>query len=130
MKRALQAGFALGLLALVFACAAEPSSVEDVAPEQVLALAAAPDGPLLLDVRTPEEYEGGHVPGAVNIPHDQVTGRLAELEPYRDRGVVVYCQSGRRAGMAAEALVEAGLPVRHLDGDMAGWRERNLPIER
>jgi rhodanese-related sulfurtransferase len=114
------------------ACAAPDSgdSTADVAQGEVLELVATPDGPLLLDVRTPGEYASGHVPGAVNIPHADVVARLSELEPYRERGVVLYCQSGRRAGMTTQALQEAGFAnVRHLAGDMQGWKASGLPTE-
>ena len=104
--------------------------MREVAPDEVLALVTREDGPLLLDARTPEEYQSGHVPGAVNIPHDQVATRLDELEPYRTRGVVVYCRSGTRAGMAADALGNAGFTnLAHLDGDMAGWSESGREVE-
>jgi rhodanese-related sulfurtransferase len=115
-----------------FACAAPDSggAANDVTQAEVLELVAAPNGPLLLDVRTPAEYASGHVPGAVNIPHDEVATRLSELEPYRERGVVLYCQSGRRAGMATQALQQAGFEsLRHLEGDMKGWKESGLPTE-
>jgi len=84
----------------------------------------------VLDVRTPEEFEGGHVPGALNVPHDQIERRLAELEPYRDREVVLYCRSGRRAGVASETLAAAGFAhLLHLSGDMSGWRAEGRPVE-
>ena len=86
-----------------------------------------PDAQLILDVRTPEEYREGHVPGAINVPHSQISDRLEELAEYRDRDVVVYCKSGRRAGFAARELSEAGFRVYHLDGDMDGWRSGNHP---
>lgn len=129
MRRLATLGLALSWLVVLAACGTDASGVEDVAPENVLALVSAADGPLLLDVRTSKEFEEGHVPGATNIPHTEVPGRLAELEPYRERGVVVYCRSGGRAGVAAEALTGAGFPVKHLEGDMTGWQERGLPVE-
>jgi rhodanese-related sulfurtransferase len=114
------------------ACGAPDSgdAANDVTQAEVLELVAAPEGPLLLDGRTPGEYASGHVPGAVNVPHDEVVTRLSELEPYRERGVVLYCQSGRRAGMATQSLQEAGFGnVRHLAGDMQAWKASGLPTE-
>jgi len=84
--------------------------------------------PFVLDVRTVEEYVAGHVPGAVNIPHDQVAARLAEVP--KDRDVVLYCRSGRRAGMAGEVLAENGYTrLQHLQGDIVAWQEQQRPLE-
>jgi len=86
---------------------------------------------LLLDVRTPGEFAAGHVPGAINIPHDQLASRLAELPASRDKPLVVYCRTGRRAVLAEEVLRQGGYThVRHLQGDMLGWQAAGRPIER
>lgn len=87
---------------------------------------------LILDVRSPEEYAEGHVPGAINIPHNQLGSRLAEIGSYKDKDVVLYCKSGGRAGIAANTLQAAGFSkLLHLDGDMDGWRSNgNLPIKK
>jgi len=86
---------------------------------------------LLIDVRTPEEFNMGHVPGATNIPYTELAKRLSEVRPHPDNGVVLYCESGRRAGIAEGILREAGLDnIRHLAGDMAAWRKSGLPIEK
>ncbi|MEO6172642.1 MAG: rhodanese-like domain-containing protein [Arenimonas sp.] len=83
--------------------------------------------PLILDVRTPEEYAAGHVPGAILIPHDQVESRIAELgEP---RPVVVYCKSGRRASLAETILEKHGFSVKVLDGSWQAWQAAKLPEE-
>jgi rhodanese-related sulfurtransferase len=90
--------------------------------------ASGDEAPFVLDVRTPEEYVAGHVPGAVNIPYDQVGARLAEVP--KDRTVVLYCRSGKRAGMAAQALAQNGYTkLQHLEGDMPGWIETGRPVE-
>ena len=69
-------------------------------------------------------------PGSTNIPHDELAARLEELESRSDRPIVVYCKSGKRAGMAANVLVDAGYAnVQHLVGDMDGWRASGRPIE-
>ncbi len=86
-------------------------------------------GPLLLDVRTPAEYAAGHVPGARNIPHDQLAQRLGELADARDREVIVYCRTGRRAASAIDTLRRAGFErPAHLRGDFQGWSAGGHPV--
>lgn len=70
--------------------------------------AAIEDGALVIDVRSPAEYDSGHLPGAVNIPHDDVDALKEALGEDRDRSAVLYCGSGRRAGFAIEQLKAAG----------------------
>ncbi|MGY3864873.1 rhodanese-like domain-containing protein [Aeromonas bivalvium] len=78
--------------------------------------------PLLLDVRTPAEFAEGHIPGAINISHDQLRQRLVELGDDRRLPIVVYCRSGRRAILAQTELEKAGFGhVYHLSGDYPGW---------
>lgn len=102
-----------------------------ISPREVLGRLDRDGPPLLLDVRTPEEFASGHVPGAVNIPHDEVGQRSAELAAHRDQEVVVYCEKGPRAAKAAQALADAGFrSIRHLEGDMSGWRAAGLPVEK
>jgi phage shock protein E len=87
------------------------------------------EAPFVLDVRTPEEYASGYVPGAVNIPHDQVASRLAEVP--KDKEVVLYCRSGRRALQAADVLASNGYKdLAHLQGDMIAWVENSRPLAK
>ncbi len=119
--------FAIGLS--VAACTVG-TDASDVAQAQVVAWIDRGTAPLLIDVRTPEEYASGHVPGAVNIPHDQLGSRVNEIEAHRDQEVVVYCERGGRAANAAETLEAAGFTtIRHLSGDMSAWRDAGLPTE-
>lgn len=67
----------------------------------------AGDG-LWVDVRTAGEFGAGHVAGAVNIPYEEITERIGEVAPDRDATIYLYCRSGRRSGIALEALREAG----------------------
>ena len=86
---------------------------------------------LVLDVRTPEEFAAGHVPGAKNIPHDQLPARLSELAGAKDKDLVVYCRSGRRTAIALDTLAKNGFTrAKHLEGDMLKWEENKLPIEK
>lgn len=87
--------------------------------------------PPLIDVRTPEEYRAGHIPGAINIPLQQFQQRFAELSVYRDKEVVMYCESGMRASRGGGWLESQGFQeLRFLDGHMGAWREAGLPTER
>jgi phage shock protein E len=77
-------------------------------------------GARLVDVRTPAEFAAGHIPGATNIPVQELGTRMHELEP-KDRAVVLYCRSGRRSGNAAGMLKGAGFAnIRDL-GSMSRW---------
>lgn len=111
-------------LSLALGCAGGVES-EPITPQELLARG---DAPLVLDVRSDEEFARGHVPGAVNVPYDQVAARIDELGAPRE--VVVYCERGPRASKAAAVLSGVGFAVKHLAGDMSGWREAGLPIER
>lgn len=120
--------YAASLMLLVaLACASPAGDVGEISQDELLA--GRPAGALVLDVRTRAEYAAGHVPGALNIPHDELGARLAELEGVSDRPVVVYCKSGFRAGIASALLTDAGFTqVYHLTGHMSDWQARGRPI--
>lgn len=84
--------------------------------------------PRILDVRTAREFAEGHVPGAVNIPFNEVGARAGELSAPRAARLVVYCGHGPRAWIAARALRRAGFTqLDYLKGHMAAWRRARLP---
>ncbi|MDS4027043.1 MAG: rhodanese-like domain-containing protein [Candidatus Contendobacter sp.] len=64
--------------------------------------------PLIIDVRTADEYRAGHVQAAINIPYDEIASRIAALAPDYDSRIVLYCRSGHRAGIAEQALRQMG----------------------
>ena len=77
-------------------------------------------GARLLDVRSPDEYAGGHLPGAINVPVQEIEGRLAEVGP-RDGELVLYCRSGHRSSRATELLRRHGFTKVHDLGPMTAW---------
>ena len=109
--------------------ASASASIPLISPQALLERQARGDASLfVLDVRTPKEYAAGHVPGAVNVPYDEVASHLAEIP--KDKDVVLYCQSGRRAGLAAEVLGANGYTkLEHLQGDMQAWLKDGRPVE-
>lgn len=82
----------------------------------------------IIDVRSVEEFNDGHVKGALNIPHDQINENISVLESLKDKTLVVYCRSGRRAGLFEKALSEKGFKLKHLEGDYLAWSEKQLPL--
>ena len=72
---------------------------------------------LVIDVRSPEEYAEGHVKFAVNMPLDTLKDRLGELEPWKDKTLILYCNSGKKSGEAAKLLSDNGFKdLRNADG--------------
>ncbi len=79
-------------------------------------------GALLLDVRTAEEFEAGHISGAVNAPVQDLALLIPNLPAKKDQDVVVYCQSGSRSANAASMLRSAGFTKVHDLGARSNWR--------
>jgi len=107
------------------ACA--PNEASSALPDRdpKLAHQLVDKGALLLDVRTREEFEKGHLGGAVLVPHTELEGRLDEVAKQVDgkssHPIVVYCRSGKRAGTAKEILLKAGYTQVTNLGGMSDW---------
>ena len=92
---------ALWLIAPVFAGSGDPRQAR-------LAWPMIESGALLIDVRTKEEFDAGHLDGAINIPWEETSALMAAIGDDRDRPVVVYCRSGNRSGKSKKALDAKG----------------------
>jgi len=94
----------------------------------ITALDKGTENIMILDVRSADEYKHGHIAGAINMSYDTVEENLSQLTQYKKNTIVVYCRSGRRAGIAEHILSSNGFnDIRHLTGDMNGWVEAKLP---
>lgn len=129
---------ASGLALLVLLAATGTAIAQDeavvssttIGADELMSRIEAETAPTILDVRTPEEFAAGHVPGAINIPYTELEERYSELETEGSEELVVYCQSGRRAGIAEATLAELGFTnVRDLDGHIAAWKQAERPLE-
>jgi rhodanese-related sulfurtransferase len=102
--------------------------VEPVGREELLDRVRKNDA-VVIDVRPAEEYEAGHVAGAISVPLDELKGRLAEIPC--DAEVVAYCRGPFcvLAPQALEVLLEAGIRARRLDGGLPEWRAAGHPVE-
>ncbi|MFQ5636117.1 MAG: rhodanese-like domain-containing protein [Gammaproteobacteria bacterium] len=122
-------GFLLALVLTATGCGTEPAG-GPIAAADLAARIENGTAPVIFDVRTATEYADGHVPGAVLLPHTEVAERADEFSVFRDLEVVVYCRSGKRAGMAEADLVAAGFTrVRNLEGHMLEWQAGGYPLE-
>ncbi|RME41530.1 MAG: rhodanese-like domain-containing protein [Deltaproteobacteria bacterium] len=105
----------------------EAAVVQNVNAQTARQLLAQKPNLFLLDVRTPEEYFQVRLEGAVLIPLDQLSRRLADIP--RDRPVLVYCAVGSRSSQAAGYLARLGYPeVYNLYGGIWGWQLRGYPV--
>lgn len=77
---------------------------------------------VLLDVRTQEEFDNGHIPGAVLLPYDEVEEKAGKLLPDKDREIVIYCRSGRRSAIAKDSLEALGYTNVKDFGGMNRWQ--------
>lgn len=92
-----------------------------------------PNPPLLVEALPPQYYEDGHLPGAINIPHDQVDLLAPELLPDPETAIVVYCASGpcQNSGIAARRLEQLGYRnVRDYHEGKAEWVAAGLALEQ
>jgi rhodanese-related sulfurtransferase len=121
---------AFALIAATLVFAAEAAGPEPIEPKALGARIAWADRSLVvLDVRTPEEFAAGHLPGAINIPHTELASRVLELEGSRESDIVVYCRSGARAATALGVLEKSGFKrLFHLEGDYTRWSEEKRPV--
>ena len=122
-------------IALISACSSFDESTEsiklsgDIQQQQLLNMQNDNRDFLLLDVRSKEEFQSSHITGAVNISHDILVQNLTAINEFKTKNVVVYCKSGRRAGLAIDVLKENGFQhLAHLSGDMQEWQKANLAI--
>ncbi|MBW2421930.1 MAG: rhodanese-like domain-containing protein [Deltaproteobacteria bacterium] len=131
MARHLVTAVISGALLIGAACAEdhEPTEAPSISAAELQAERESGAAPVVIDVRTPEEYASGHIPGAVNIPFDQVAQRIGELDA--PHGVALYCMIGPRARKGESALLAAGYNkgVFHLEGGFAAWQAADLPVE-
>lgn len=79
------------------------------------------EGYIILDVRTQEEYDQGHIPGAVVISHEEIEEKAEDVLTDKNQLILVYCRSGRRSKMAAQSLVELGYTNIREFGGIIDW---------
>ena len=120
--------YALWMLAclLLTACAASTPTPQqevylNISPEEAKVLMDTQEYYVILDVRTQEEFDAGHIPGAVLIPNTEIADRAEQELPHKDQLLLVYCRSGNRSKQASQILVELGYTNIREFGGINDW---------
>lgn len=107
-----------------------PSGAKGVSPNEATMLINREDA-IIIDVREPDEFAAGHLPEARNVPAGKLKERLAELEKFKERAVIVCCASGSRAAGACSVLRAGGFSRLHnLAGGVDAWRAAGMPLRK
>ena len=118
--------FLLAAVFLLTGCAqAEEKEKEavylNITAQEAKQIMDAQEGYVILDVRTQEEYDQGHIPGAILIPDYEIRERAEEVLTDKDQLILVYCRSGRRSKNASQILVELGYTNIREFGGIIDW---------
>jgi len=102
--------------------------IEPIGPDELAERLAGQDAPLVVDVRSEDEFAAGHIDGSLHIPYGQLTRRLGELP--RDRTLATICKGGKRSGLAASVLQREGFETIHVArGGVGTWQAEGRPVE-
>ena len=93
----------------------------NITAEEAKQIMDSEEGYIILDVRTQEEYNQGHIPGAIVISHEEIEEKAEQVLTDKDQLILVYCRSGRRSKIAAEALAELGYTNIKEFGGIIDW---------
>lgn len=119
----------LSLMSMGGAPAAGVDPLPDTVDAATVIALQGRDDVVLIDVREPEEYRAGHIPGITLIPMKEVPNRLAEIP--EDKTVILSCRSGNRSGQVAEFLRQQGYrSVHNLQGGILAWQAAGYPVAR
>ena len=94
----------------------------NITPDDAKKIMDSTEDYVLLDVREKDEYDAGHIPGAILIPHTEIKERAADVITNKDVQILVYCRSGRRSKIASEALLGLGYTNINEFGGIIDWK--------
>ena len=119
---------ALAVLIILFFQHESRRSGKSLTPQQAISLVNAEEG-LFLDVRDAGEFGAGHIVDALNIPAAKVDSRMAELEKFREKPIVLVCKMGQHSGAVGKKLGAQGFAkVYRMTGGMMEWGSLQLPL--
>jgi len=126
--KALIAGLMVGAVVLA-GCSSSSAALETVSPDTAAAIIAEDSSEIILDIRTPEEFNQGIIEGAINIDFYEPTFSTDLDALDKDAHYVVYCRSDNRSGQAMSTFADLGFTnVTEIDGGIVNWYEEGLPV--
>ena len=99
----------------------EKAMYEQITPEEAKRIMDSGEEHIVLDVREQEEYDEGHIPGAILIPYTEIENKVEEILVDKDKKILVYCRSGRRSKIAAQSLADMGYTNVKEFGGIIDW---------
>lgn len=114
-------GGADGPTSIIVAEKGEKAMYEQITPEEAKKIMDSGEEYVILDTREQDEYDEGHIPGAILIPYTEIENKAEEMLPDKDKLILVYCRSGRRSKIAAEALSKLGYTNVKEFGGIIDW---------
>lgn len=115
----------VGLFFMLFSFFSQAES-DLISPKEASALYADKQA-VIIDVREDDEWQAGHIQGAIHIPLKQLPERLAELQTYKDKPVITQCRSGRRSLEALDILKKSGFKSpRSMEGGLQAWTQQGF----
>lgn len=102
---------------------------QQIEPQALVRLLQKQQAPFILDVRSAQEYQQGHIQGAINISYDLLEANSQLIAAHKDKPIIVYCRSGKRAQRAEQILQRKGFTqLIDLKGHMNLWQQRGYPL--
>ena len=114
-------GGADGPTSIIVAEKGEKAMYEQITAEEAKKIMDSGEEHIVLDTREQDEFDEGHIPGAILIPYTEIENKAIELIPDKDKLILVYCRSGRRSKIAAEALSKLGYTNVKEFGGIIDW---------
>ena len=114
-------GGADGPTSIIIAEKGEKAMYEQITAEEAKKIMDSGEEHIILDTREQDEFDEGHIPGAILIPYTEIENKAEEMLPDKDKLILVYCRSGRRSKIAAESLAKLGYTNVKEFGGIIDW---------
>ena len=118
---AVSTGFVLSVLTLTGCAGSSENSYTQISMDEAIEMMETEENFIILDVRTKEEYDAGHIEGAINIANEVIHQDQSENLPDKEQLILVYCRSGNRSKQASEKLVKQGYTNVYEFGGIIDW---------